>query len=77
MNSGCLSFHSTLSSEVAAAADKENLKRGEYHDLRKPNTEIVPVVLETTGGYWDKALTFLKKNCHKDLCKEQRRRELA
>jgi hypothetical protein len=51
----------TAAKPLAAAAEWENLKRGKYHHLRKPNTELVPFVLETTGGFGVDAVKFLKR----------------
>jgi hypothetical protein len=51
----------TAAKPLAAAAEGENLKRGKYHHLRRPNIEMVPFVLETTGGFGVDAVKFLKR----------------
>eukprot|EP01138_Halocafeteria_seosinensis_P003690 gb/GECG01003771.1/.p1 GENE.gb/GECG01003771.1/~~gb/GECG01003771.1/.p1 ORF type:complete len:101 (+),score=10.32 gb/GECG01003771.1/:1-303(+) len=46
---------------LAAAAEWENQKREKYHHLRKPNIELVPFVLETTGRFGVDAVKLLKR----------------
>ena len=50
---------------LAAAADKENRKRKKYHHLLKANTEVLPFILEATGGFGEGAAKFPKRVARK------------
>jgi hypothetical protein len=51
----------TAAKSLSTAGIKEDEKRRKYHHLRKPDTEVIPFVIETTGGFGDDAYKFLKR----------------
>ena len=51
----------TAAKPLSTAAITEDGKRRKYHHLRKPETEVIPFVIETTGGFGEDAHKFLKR----------------
>lgn len=55
----------TAAKPLSTAVLTEDAKRRKYHHLRKPDTEVIPFVIETTGGFGDDAYNFLKRIARK------------
>jgi hypothetical protein len=51
----------TAAKPLTTATLVENQKRSKYHHLRKQDTEVIPFVIEATGGFGEDAVKFLKR----------------
>jgi hypothetical protein len=51
----------TAAKPLTTATLIENRKRSKYHHLRKQDTEVIPFVIEATGGFGEDAVKFLKR----------------
>jgi hypothetical protein len=51
----------TAAKPLTTATIAENQKRSKYHHLRKHDTEVIPFVIEATGGFGEDAVKFLKR----------------
>ena len=55
----------TAAKPLAHAELMENSKRKKYHHLQKHDTEMIPFVIETTGGFGEDAIKLLKRIAEK------------
>jgi hypothetical protein len=55
----------TAAKPLSTAELTEDAKRRKYHHLRQRDTELIPLVIEATGGFGADAYKFLKRIANK------------